>query len=177
MAAADKFKQEVLSELDRKTKRTFPIGHRSMKQTQIPARDGVVTGKLKRSNKFPNCSYFLNWVDKHDTISWPVEVMESGTYAVELHYCCAEKDLGTVVELSLDGNRVSTTIVTAQESELIGATEDRSIRGESLVKNFRPIEMGTIELEKGQGELVLKALEIPGDESIEFRLLMLTRVE
>lgn len=177
MAAADRFQREVLAELDRKAVRRFPIGHRSMEQTQIPARDGVVTGKLKRSKKFPNCSYFMNWVDNRDTISWPVNVMEPGTYAVELHYCCAEKNLGTVVELSLGGNNVSTKIVIAQESLLIGAREDRSIRVESYVKNFRPVEMGTIKLEKGPGKLVLKALEIPGDESIEFRLLMLTRVK
>jgi len=176
-AAVTKFKKEVLSELNRNEKRLFPIGHKSMTKTQLPARDAIVTGKIKRSNKFPNCSYFMNWVDKNDTISWPVDIRESGKYKVELHYCCAEKDLGAVIELSMGGNKASTTIVTPQESPLIGAKEDRSFRGESYVKNFKPIEMGTIELVKGQGDLILKTTEIPGDESIEFRLLMLTRID
>ena len=148
-----------------------------MKKTQIPARDGVVTGKLKRSNKFPNCSYFLNWVDKNDTISFPVDVMESGKYKVELHYCCAPENVGAVLQLSCGDSKISKKITEAHESELIGAKQDRSIRGESLVKNFKPIEMGTIELKKGSGKLVLKTTEMPGNESIEFRLLMFEHVK
>jgi len=175
--ASDKFRLEVVSELDPKTVRVFPIGHPGMKNTQLPARDGVVTGKLKRSNKFPNCSYFLNWVNKDDTISWPVEVMESGKFKVTLHYCCAKKDLGTTVELSMGEQKVSVKIDKANVSPLIGAEQDRSVRGESLVKNFAPVVMGEIDLKKGKGDLVLRALEIPGDESIEFRLLMFTRVD
>lgn len=175
--AAKKFKASVASELDHKTVRVFPIGHRSMNKTQLPARDGVVTGKLKRSNKFPNCSYFLNWVDKSDTISWPVEVMESGKFNVELYYCCADKDLGTTVELSMGDSKVAVKIEKPNVSPLIGAEQDRSVRSESLVKNFVPVEMGEIDLVQGKGDLVLRATEIPGDESIEFRLLMFTRVE
>jgi hypothetical protein len=34
--------------------------------------------------------------------------------------------------------------------------------------------MGEIELAAGQGTLTLKATEIPGEEAIDFRLLMLT---
>ena len=157
--------------------RPFPIGHASMKKTQVPARDGVATGQLKRSNKYPNCSYFMNWVDKNDTITWPVEVAEAGKYNVELYYCCAEKNLGTVVELTLGGAKISKKIDVANVSEVIGEKEDRSIRGESYVKNFAPIEMGIVELVKGRGNLVLKASEIPGDESVEFRLLMFTKVD
>ena len=171
------FKKNVVSELDRETMRPFPIGHASMKKTQVPARDGVATGQLKRSNKYPNCSYFMNWVDKNDTITWPVEVAEAGTYNVELYYCCAAKNLGTVVELTLGGAKISKKIDVANVSEVIGEKEDRSIRGESYVKNFAPIEMGIVELVKGRGNLVLKASEIPGDESVEFRLLMFTKVD
>jgi hypothetical protein len=37
--------------------------------------------------------------------------------------------------------------------------------------------MGVIELKKGKGELKLRSLEIPGQEALEFRLLMLRRME
>ena len=36
--------------------------------------------------------------------------------------------------------------------------------------------MGVLELKKGKGELTLRALKIPGQEALEFRLLMLRRV-
>ena len=174
--AVDQWKKEVLSELDR-SQRLFPVGHPSLKTTQLPARDAVATGKIKRSNRFPNCSYYLNWVDTNDTISWPIDVVEAGKYKVELYYCCAEKNLGTTIELNLGGNSVSKQIEIANDPPAIGAEEDRSIRSESLVKDFKPVEMGVIELAKGEGKLELRATKIPGDESIEFRLLLLTRVE
>jgi arylsulfatase A-like enzyme len=175
--AVQKFKRDVVSELDPNSIRVFPVGHPGMKKTQIPARDGVVTGKLKRSNKFPNCSYFTNWVDTNDTISWPIEVIESGKFKVKLHYCLSPENVGTTMELSFGSNKITTEIGEAHESKLIGPDDDRSIRGESVVKNFKPMELGVIELEKGVGDLILRTTEISGSESIEFRLLMFERIE
>ena len=54
----NKYKNEVLVELGT-DERPFVIGHPDVSWTQIPARDAVPTGEIKRSNKFPNCSYFL----------------------------------------------------------------------------------------------------------------------
>ena len=38
------------------------------------------------------------------------------------------------------------------------------------------IKFGRMQLKKGDGELTLRALRIPGDAAIDFRLLFLTRV-
>ena len=39
------------------------------------------------------------------------------------------------------------------------------------------MKMGKIRLSKGEGELKLQAKKIPGDQALEFRLLMLNRVK
>ena len=54
-------------------RRPFVIGHPDAELTQIPARDGVAHGNIKRSNKFPNCSYFTNWTSTEDSITWDAE--------------------------------------------------------------------------------------------------------
>ncbi|OUU28454.1 MAG: hypothetical protein CBC04_01220, partial [Verrucomicrobia bacterium TMED44] len=54
---------------------------------------------------------------------------------------------------------------------------DRKQRTEGFVKFFEPIKMGRIKLQKGKGELKLQAVKIPGDQALEFRLLMLNRIE
>ena len=60
----------------------------------------------------------------------------------------------------------------------IGAEHDLvDPRAESYVKDFKPLRLGEIQLEKGVGQLVLRALEVPGDAVMDFRLLMLNRVE
>jgi arylsulfatase A-like enzyme len=175
-AAVDRFKKEVAIEVDPNSRRNFPIGHASMVNTQVPARDAVATGEIKRSSKHPNCSYFTNWVDVADTISWPVEILEAGNYQVELHYCLAVEDVGAVVQLSCGQNQLSKKIDVPYVSKLIGAAQDRSVRSESLVKRFKPIRLGQIKLEQGEQQLVLRTVEKPGNQSIEFRLLMFRRV-
>jgi hypothetical protein len=104
-----------------------------------------------------------------------VEVGKSGNYEVELWYTCRKKDLGTEIELSMNGKSVVTTITKPNDPPLVGMKEDRSPRNESYYKDFRPMKMGTIELVKGKGELKLRATKIPGEQAIEFRLLMLQR--
>jgi arylsulfatase A-like enzyme len=177
LAKVEQFRTDVLAELNRSDRRRFTVGHSSMRQTQLPARDATATGKINRSNRFPNDSYFTNWIDVRDTISWPVEVMQTGDYEATIYYCLSQPDVGTEIELSLGDQRVSSKINTANESPLIGARQDRSIRGESYVKNFKPVKLGVINLNQGTGQLVLKANQIRGVHSIEFRLLLLKQMD
>ena len=59
---------------------------------------------------------------------------------------------------------------------LRGADEDCVKRTESYVKDFKPLKLGRMKLSKGAGKLTLRALEKPGPELIEVRLLFFTRV-
>jgi len=165
--------------------RPFVIGHPGSRYTQLPARDGLASGGIKRSNRFPNCSYFTNWKNPKDSISWNVEVSAGGTYEVELYYACAKKDVGSTIELSLQGRApggpdtasVRATVAEPNDPPLRGADEDCVKRTESYVKDFRPLKLGRLKLPKGPGKLVLKALEMAGDEVLEARLIFFTRVD
>ncbi|MBT7743438.1 MAG: arylsulfatase [Opitutae bacterium] len=180
LAAVKKFDNEVASELGTDD-RPFVIAHPGAKRTQIPARDATVHGGLKRSNKFPNCSYFTNWTKTEDKLTWEVEVGASGKYLVEMWYTCPKKDLGSVVQLSFTNKgsfvSVGNLVQQANDPPLRGMENDRSPRTESYVKAFKPMKLGVIELKKGKGALTLQALKIPGSQALEFRLLMLTIVD
>ena len=53
--------------------------------------------------------------------------------------------------------------------------EDRVPRkAESLMKEFRPLKLGTMKLEKGRGLLTLRATDIPGGYVMEVRRINLT---
>ncbi|MCB1122768.1 MAG: N-acetylgalactosamine 6-sulfate sulfatase, partial [Verrucomicrobiae bacterium] len=144
--------------------------------TQLPARDGIEHGTIKRSNKFPNSSYFLNWTDEGDSITWDVQVAQAGKYEVTLYYTCPAKDLGSTIELSMGNSKLRAKITEAWDPPLIGAAEDKVVRVESYEKDFKPVMIGTIDLPKGDGVLALTAPEIPGDQALEFRLLTLRPV-
>jgi len=176
-AIAD-FKTDVLSDYNTTNEgRPFVICHKDYRWTQVPARDGTAHGNIIRSNKFPNCSYFLNWISPKDKITWPAHVQHTGRYRVYLHYTCKKENVGCRVQLSFNDSTISQKIVESHDPPVVGANEDRFVRVESYVKYFREIDLGIIELHAGAGELSLTIPEMPGDEGIEFRLLMFERLE
>ena len=176
-AIAD-FKTDVLSDYNTTNEgRPFVICHKDYRWTQVPARDGTAHGNIIRSNKFPNCSYFLNWISTKDKITWPAHVQHTGRYRVYLHYTCKKENVGCRVQLSFNDSTISQKIVESHDPPVVGANEDRFVRVESYVKYFREIDLGIIELDAGAGELSLTIPEMPGDEGIEFRLLMFERLE
>lgn len=157
--------------------RPFVIAHPGHSLTQVPARDAIPSGGIKRSNKFPNDSFFTEWTSKEDAITWQAEVAQSGSYEVELFYTCDPKDVGSTVQLSFGDSVLKGKIQRAAQSELIGASEDRSPRMESYTQDWGRMTLGRIDLTAGKGELQLRALEIPGNEVMDFRLLLLRRLE
>ena len=50
-------------------------------------------------------------------------------------------------------------------------------RGESYMKDFKPLSLGVLELPAGRGQLTLRALEVPGKQVMEVRYVTLTRLD
>ena len=156
-------------------KRPFVIAHPDSPLTQLPARDAKSHGGIKRSNRFPNCSYFRNWSSTEDRITFGAEVAASGIYEVVLYY--AAREAGAKCELSFNDATLKFQIAEAHDVPEFGGEHDLHPRMESYVKDFKAVTIGKIVLEKGKGELTLRATEIPGAEAMEFRLLTLKRMQ
>jgi hypothetical protein len=157
--------------------RPFTIGHHSMSNFQLPARDANFTGGIKRSNRWPNCSFLTNWTSEDDQIYWDVEVMQEGVFEVEMYYACSKTNLGSTINLTFEQNSTSAKITVANDPLLEGDKNDRFPRMESYVKDFKPAYLGQIKLKKGKGRLYLKSSDIAGDQVADFRLLMLKRTD
>ena len=170
------WKEQVLAETE-KDDRRFPIGHPDFKTTQLPARDAQTDGNITRSSRFPNCSFFTRWTSIDDRITWHAEVLASGHYDVEIHYTCPAADVGSTIELSFNAQRLRGRIAEAHDPPLRGDEHDRVTRTESYVKDFKVLKLGVIQLDAGQGDLTLRATDLPGSQVMDFRLLLLTRVD
>lgn len=180
VAALNKTKQQFLDEIAAgydQDERPFLIGHETFKFTQLPARDATGSGGIKRSNKYPNCSYLYNWTKKSEQIKFEGLVAASGRYSVDLYYGVPQADVGATIELKIGESTLKATIDTAAELPERGGENDRVERAESYVKDFPSMPLGEIELTAGQEGVTLSALEIPGNQVIEFRALQLTRVD
>lgn len=173
----EEWRRNVFSELPEEDTRAFVVGHPDFKYNQLPARDARVTGEIQRSNRYPNCSFYTNWTSTEEKIYFPMEVLESGEFEAILYYTCSEENVGSKIRLSFGKSQLEGQIMEAHDPPLFGMEEDRDERIESYVKDFKPISLGNIYLEKGEGELALEALEISGKEVLDFRLLMLNRTD
>jgi arylsulfatase A-like enzyme len=156
--------------------RPFPIGF-DKHLTILPARDGVPGGKVQRSGKAPNCSYFTNWTSTEDRITWDVEVLQAADYEVSVYYTCPAADVGSTYELSVGDTSIRGRVSDAHDPPLRGAEADRADRGgESYVKDFRPLAAGTMRLPRGRAMLTLRALEVPGSQVMDVRCVVLKKL-
>ena len=172
--AVERWKKDVLAGYP-DDDRPFTVGYTEFPVTFLPARDGVAHGNVRRSARAPNCSFFTGWSSKDDRITWDVEVANAGDYEAVVYYTCADQDIGSTIELSLGQSRVRAKVTQAHDPPLVGAEFDRYDRGsESFVKDFRPLGLGTVRLERGRGRLTLRALEVPGGQVMDVRSVRLT---
>jgi arylsulfatase A-like enzyme len=173
--AVAQWRKEVIPK--KSDERPIPVGFTQMPRTPLPARDGTASGKIKRSANAPNCSYFVNWNSKEDRINWDIEVNKQGTYAVEILYACPLKDEGATIEISFNDSKLITKVVQGWDPPLI-TDQDVIARpvAESIMKDFKILEAGKIKLSKGKGDLVLRALEIPGKEVMQVRAVNLNLI-
>ena len=174
--AKEEWEKEVLSELPERDTRSFPIGHPDYEFTQIPARDGIPFSNIQRSNRYPNCSFFYNWTNIDDNITWDAEVLAEADFEVVIYYTCPEKDVGSTFELSFGSSKLTGKITEPHNPPLKGMENDRVKRIESYVKDFKPLTVGVFHLDKGKGKLTLKALDIPGSQVMDFRLMMFRKL-
>ena len=172
--AVTQWRRDVLGEA-RRDNRPFPVGYREFPLTILPARDGVPHGGVKRSASAPNCSYFVNWTKPDDSMTWDIEVNTTGRYTVVIDYTCPTGAAGSLVELSFNG-AVLTGRVAKEWDPPLYTNQDTIPRppAESRMKEFRPLELGVIQLDKGRGLLTLRALEIPGKAVMDVRQIHLT---
>jgi hypothetical protein len=173
-AEMGKWREELSAEAG-SADRPFTVGYADI--TPLPARDGVPHGNVRRSDTAPNCSYFTNWTSTDERITWEVEVGRAGRYEAIVYYTCSAADVGSVVELSLGSSRLEAKIAEAHDPPLYGQEHDRvPRRAESFMKEFKPLKLGELDLAAGRGQLVLRALNIPGKQVMDVRYVVLERV-
>lgn len=154
--------------------RPLPVGYSEFPITMLPARDGIPKGGVERSASAPNCSYFVNWKSNSGTMVWDIEVHTAGRYKVTIDYTCPLADAGSEVKLAFNGQELSGKVIPGWDPP-INTDQDTVPRNpmESQMKEFKTLELGDIELPADRGELVLSAVEIPGEYVMDVRRVTL----
>lgn len=105
--------------------RPFIVGYTRCPLTMLSAADGRAHGGIVRSNQYPNSSYFTNWTNEADSITWDVEVSQAGVYRATIYYTCRPTDVGAMVELRFGDHAIVTKVSAPHDPPLRGAEHDR----------------------------------------------------
>ena len=134
-------------------------------------------GTIERSSKAPNNSFFKHWTSTEDSISWNVDIGQEGSYQVIVHYTCAPENVGALVRFAVDGTRITTKaeVHDAFDPPLYDKSKERVAKSHYFVKDFAPLDLGTVHLLRGQAVLRLTAPSIPGRAAIDVHSLDLIR--
>jgi arylsulfatase A-like enzyme len=162
--------KEMQSCFEANADRPFTVGYGA--STTLTARDGVEHGTIQRSAKAPNNSFFTHWTRADDFITWDIEVGTSGEYEAIVHYTCAAGDEGATIRLATaGGNSVQATVGEVFDPPLYDKSKERVAESHYFVKDFRPLSLGMLRLEKGRGTIRLDALEMRGKRVIDVHSL------
>ena len=106
---------------------------------------------------------------------WNVDVHTEGDYTVEILYTCPEPDSGSTIELSVNAAKLAGKVAPGWDPPL-WTNQDTIPRppGESKMKDFHPLKLGTIHLPAGPGPLTIRATDIPGKSVMDLRAITLT---
>jgi arylsulfatase A-like enzyme len=167
---------EVLSELPKEDTRPLIIGHPDLKLTQLPVSEGLGHGNIKRSNQFPNDSHLTNWLTKEDFISWDVALEKEGNFKIDVYYSCSKDNIGSELSVSFGENSVKNVIKKENNVPLIGMEHDTVPRDESYIKDFIPLNLGTIHLKPGKGMLKLMSQNLLKASDLDIKLVTLRRI-
>jgi arylsulfatase A-like enzyme len=169
---AERHRKEMQVHFAANADRPFTVGYGP--STTLPARDGIEHGTIQRSSKAPNNSFFTHWTRRDDFITWDIIVGRSGDYDAIVYYTCAEGDEGATIRLSMEGaDSVSTKVVEVFDPPLYDKSKERVAKSHYFVKDFKPLKLGTLHLEKGRGTLKLDALDMKGEQIIDVHSLEL----
>lgn len=146
--------------------RPFTVGYGP--STTLPARDGVERGTIERSAKAPNNSFFTHWTRADDFITWDIDVGTSGDYEAVVYYTCAAGDEGATLQLGVEGgDSVRAKVVEVFDPPLYDKSKERVENSHYFVKDFKPLMLGRLHLEKGRGVLRLGAVDIVGKRVVD----------
>jgi hypothetical protein len=167
----------------------IPVGHPDFPLTVLPAHEANLYPpyEFRKDRRHTGIAYHAlygwahDWIDYWTStevwVEWPVEVISQGNYSVQLFYNLDTADVGPKLEISC-GKAVLKSVLDEPFCSKLIELPDRIKRGqEAPEKEWKAFNAGQLYLEKGVTKLVIRAIEIPGNECIELKEIHLTRID
>ena len=159
----------------------IPIGYPQWPVVTLPGHEAFLEPDSRKGISYKGRSgwandYVTNWTSTEAYLWWEIEVVESGRYEVTLMYICSRENIGVKVRVEAGEKRLEGVVNKAHNPAPL-LSPDRIERGEVYEKIWAPLTLGDAKLGKGRTKLVVRALEIPGDNAFDLKAVKLRRVD
>ncbi len=154
---------------------TIEAGFPEETKFTLPVQDAKLSGLVKFSSIHPNQSHTERWIQNGDSIYWTLNINNAATYRVEMQYGCTRSEIGSKMVFNSRSGPVYFTIDQPFESEIL-PERDYVKRSESVERTWSWMEIGTVSLQTGPEELVVKLLEKKNNEAGLIKAIRLVRL-
>ena len=153
----------------------LPVGYDEENPVTLPATRAWFTGKIHYFGKNGYAHDWLSfWTNTSDQLGWKVDVVNPGTYEVQLHYICKPGNEGCTVQL-ISGDDVLATKIEKPYWPKAIKVNNRAPRDVPEMP-WKEKTMGRITLKKGKATLVLSAKDKKGPGLIDVQDITLKKV-
>jgi arylsulfatase A-like enzyme len=155
----------------------IPIGHLEVPSVALRSLSAAVTGSLRLQSGWGSQSWYGQWTDITSTLVWDIDVIHTGRHTVSLRYTCTPGDEGSLLEITVGDQKVTSTLTQPFVPEVI-ETYDRVLpRKGPPEQTWGELQLGILNFVTGPEKITLRALEMPGKAVAEFWALDLRRID
>lgn len=143
------------------------------RQIILPAYESQFTGQLRFAEGHGWAHDWLeHWQTSADTISWLLTSDTTRMFTIYLRYTCPPDELGSVVAVEIDNQRIHAVIEQAFNPPLL-PSPDRVKRKEAYEKEWAIMELGNISVPKGEHWIKIFPVSVPHGQVAEISALEL----
>ena len=154
----------------------IPVGYPEAPLVNLPAPESYFEGNIKYANGAGYAhDWFTGWESTEDSAWWDIDVVRPGQFEITLMYTCPPEDVGSRVQVAAGDHAVEgeVSLAVAHENR-VRPDRTAAVR---LVKDFAPLSLGVLQLDRGRTSLTVKALTRPGRQVFDLKAVRLRRVE
>jgi len=146
-----------------------PIGHPEMPVVTLPAPECTLHGNVKfKGDKGWANDWITNWTSTDDSVTWDIDIVRPGTYALSLLYTCPAEDVGAELAIEVGDQRLTVTITKPHNPNPI-PSPDRVERKEVYEKEWAELPIGQLQLPTGRATVTVRATKIPGKTALDLK--------
>jgi arylsulfatase A-like enzyme len=161
----------------------IPVGHPKRPSIEIPANESVLSPAVGKGITYKGSpagfanTWIREWTSTEAYPTWKLDILNSGTYRVAIRHSLADKDVGAKIGVEIGDQQLTARLDHAFDMPLVHKS-NRYLPADGYEEKaaWKWLELGTLKLSKGATEMRVRALEIPGESSIDLRAVRLTHL-